>query len=205
MKIVKLSILLLVSVCASAHSDDLREKVLSDWVSSQKKYPQTEEFKKVSDNVYFINNPGFGYKGNITVQNVIIEDGSGYYGKTADIVLKLETSEDELYQEFGYSFGRWQQSNYLVYDVNTDSWVRHRDFSKPKKNNCDKKTGVKKPLWEQLLVASFPIILFISVFIIVMRLFYVKGGKNINERILESNLEIAKELKRIADHVDKKS
>ena len=59
----------------------------------------------------------------------------------------------------------------------------------------------KKPIWENLLVASFPILIVIGVFMFFIRQFN-KGGKNINERLLESNLEIAKELKRIADHVE---
>ena len=63
---------------------------------------------------------------------------------------------------------------------------------------------IEKPLWHNLLVASFPILIFIFVFWLFMRSMN-KNGKNINERILESNLEIAKELKRIAGHVEKQS
>ena len=62
----------------------------------------------------------------------------------------------------------------------------------------------KKSVWENLFVAFFPILLIVFVFWLFMRSMN-KGGKSINERLLESNLEIAKELKRIADHVEKNS
>lgn len=62
----------------------------------------------------------------------------------------------------------------------------------------------KKSVWENLFIASFPILLIFFVFWIFIRS-TKKDGKNINERILDSNLEIAKELKRIADHVEKNS
>lgn len=62
----------------------------------------------------------------------------------------------------------------------------------------------EKNVWTELLVASFPIILFVVVFYIFLRAFGNKT-KNINEKILESNIEIANQLKRIADHVEKNS
>lgn len=62
----------------------------------------------------------------------------------------------------------------------------------------------KKSVWGNLFVASFSIILIVFVFWFFMRSMN-KGGENINEKLLESNLEIAKELKRIADHVEKNS
>ncbi|SMF67825.1 hypothetical protein SAMN02745866_04311 [Alteromonadaceae bacterium Bs31] len=62
----------------------------------------------------------------------------------------------------------------------------------------------EKNVWTELLVASFPILLFVVVFYIFLRAFGNKT-KNINEKILESNIEIANQLKRIADHVEKNS
>jgi len=44
----------------------------------------------------------------------------------------------------------------------------------------------------------------IVVFIVLMR-FVKKDTKDMQERLLESNLDIAKQLKRIADHLDGQS
>ncbi|GGE37864.1 hypothetical protein GCM10007421_09600 [Halopseudomonas oceani] len=59
-----------------------------------------------------------------------------------------------------------------------------------------------KPFLEQIFVAAFPLVIFLVVFWLIMRAMTFKNGKNINTQLLESNLEIAKELKRIADYVE---
>jgi len=55
-----------------------------------------------------------------------------------------------------------------------------------------------------LLVNVLPLIIFIAVFIIIMK-FYGKKTTDINERIVKSNEDIAKQVKRIADHLENNS
>ena len=62
----------------------------------------------------------------------------------------------------------------------------------------------EKSVWVSLLVAGFPILIVLFVMWIIVRSL-IKSGKNMNEQILESNLEIAKEIRRVADHLDKNS
>ena len=58
----------------------------------------------------------------------------------------------------------------------------------------------KSSMSEQLFIAILPVLL-------IMLIFYIVGkkAKGINERLLESNLEIAAQIKRVADHLEKKS
>jgi len=62
----------------------------------------------------------------------------------------------------------------------------------------------EKSVLEKLVVALFPVFVIIVVFIVLMR-FVKKDTKDMQERLLESNLDIAKQLKRIADHLDGQS
>ena len=51
---------------------------------------------------------------------------------------------------------------------------------------------------EQLFLAILPVLLIVLVFYIIG-----KKAKNINQQLLESNLEIAAQIKRVADHLEK--
>jgi len=180
-------------------------KVISDWELVQKDYPQTVDFRKVGEREYYLENTGF-YTGKITIENIITEESDGYLKKTADIVVKLEVDDETLYKEKGFSYGRWTETNRLVYDENKDSWVRFKDLSykkTTKKKKCSKPINKEKSIMERLFVAAFPMILFLVVFALTMR-FANKSAKNTSNGLLESNLQIAQELKRIADLLEKR-
>ena len=55
----------------------------------------------------------------------------------------------------------------------------------------------ERSLGMQLFIAAFPILLIIGVVVLITR-----HTKNVNQGILDSNFEIAKQLKRIADKLD---
>ncbi len=203
MKSVCYLLLILLSVDTVAQSEE--ETVLRDWENIQRSYPQTTTFNKLEEKKYYIENESF-YEGNIIIKNIIIEESEGYFKKTADIVVTLDKSEKDLYKEKGHSYTRWGETNRLVFDAKKARWLRYKDLSydsPPRKKKCNKNTS-KKPLWEKLFVASFPVLIIILVFYIFARLAN-KGVRNINERVVESNEKIAKELKRIADLIDKQS
>lgn len=195
--------LLFFSSFAVAQTEE--EIALKHWELVQKNYPQSVEFRKIGDREYYLENEGF-YSGSVKIQNIIIEESSGIYKKTVDFVVKLETDEKTLYKEHGQSYSRWQGSNRLIYDETQKRWVRYKDYdisaNRPySKKACSKKQRLKT-LWEKLLVAAFPLILIVLIFFVFLRTTY-KDGKSINERLLDSNLEIANELKRIADQLEK--
>jgi len=193
-------LMLLISLSAHAKTDE--ENVLADWEEIQRSYPQTIKFEKIADKKYAFKNEGFNYDGTLTVQNVIVEKSKGYSDGTADIVVELDIPKQKMYEDFDQSFMRWEQTNYLVFDKGSDSWVRFRDVS-PKRNCSHHEKSVNPPIWRQLFIAIFPIILIVLVFWLFMRSMN-RGGKNINVLLLDSNLEIAKELKRIADLMEKR-
>lgn len=193
--------LLLASLSFSVFSGIDEDSVLADWEVAQRSYPQTTTFEKTEEEkIYLFENHGFSYSGKITVKNVIIEKGEGSYGTTADVVVDLDIDDEELYEKHGYSYGRWSRSNHLVYDSKKERWVRFKDLSKSKKKCSSRKKT--QALWRQLLVATFPILLIIAIFMFFIR--NMNKGGNIHERLLDSNLDIAKELKRIADQLEKK-
>ena len=61
----------------------------------------------------------------------------------------------------------------------------------------------RKPLWENLFVASFPIVIIVAVFLLIGKSLN-KKALTLNERLLASNIEVAAQLKRIADYLEKK-
>lgn len=62
----------------------------------------------------------------------------------------------------------------------------------------------ERSIWQKLFVALFPILIIIAAFGFFMKI-AKKDTQSMQQKLLDSNLEIAKQLKRIADHVDEKS
>ncbi len=190
----------LLFLCANAIGGGFNPEVVAAWEEIQNSYPQTEKFEKISDGLYSIKNSGFGYEGTLKIEAVFVEDFGGEYGKTAEVVTRLEVKENDLFAEHPRTYARWVQANNLVFDKASKKWGLYKEVTK-KKGFGKKK---KKPLWEQLLVATFPLLLFIFVFLLAMRAINRKTS-SINEKLLESNLLIADQLKRIGDILEKNS
>lgn len=62
----------------------------------------------------------------------------------------------------------------------------------------------QRSLTSSIIINTLPIIIFVVVWIILMKIFGNKTA-SINEKIIESNNEVAKQVKRIADHLEKDS
>ena len=64
--------------------------------------------------------------------------------------------------------------------------------------------AAEKNLVKSVIVNLLPIILFIGVWIYLMKN-YAKNGREINKEVAESNDRLAEQIKRIADHLEKNS
>lgn len=190
MKIILAFFLVGFSVLVFAQSEE--GKALKDWEYIQENYPQTTIFKKLENNKYYIQNRGF-YSGNIAIKNIIIEESTGRFSKTVDFDISY-IDEDNFPDTDGYTFARWEETNHLIFDEKLDRWVRHRDASG---NNNDTQSILKR-----LFVAIAPILILIIIIYLAIR-FLDKKGQNVFDRLVESNVEIVKEVKRIADILER--
>jgi hypothetical protein len=187
-----LLIFFLVGFSALVFAQNEEEKALKDWERIQENYPQTTIFKKLGNNKYYIQNGGF-YSGNIVIKNIIIEESTGHFSRTVDFDISY-VDEDNFPDTDGYTFARWEEANHLVFDEKLDRWVRHRDASG---NNGDARSILKR-----LFVAIVPILILIIVIYLAIR-FLNKRSENVFDKLVESNVEIAKEVKRIGDILER--
>lgn len=121
-----------------------KESLLKAWEQVQKGDSFTLKLDKTAEqNVYDFETNFFPYKGKLTILNLVIDTGGGYFYEDEDSgdkdtytgVVELElTGVDSAFKEkFPYSYSRWARHNRLIYDEHTAKWYTREDWAGYKK------------------------------------------------------------------------
>jgi hypothetical protein len=108
------------------------ESLLEAWENLQRSDPKTVVFEKIKERNYRFKTERFPFDGELKVLEVIVDDNySDMTGTINGIVnVKLVGLDRDTISEYSYGYGRWEQNNYLVYDIEAKEWISSIEYTK---------------------------------------------------------------------------
>ncbi len=194
--------LLALSTSCFAMSQE-EEKAIQDWEIVQKSYPQTTKFEKLADKKYHFINTGIGYDGELILKNVVIDKSEYENTKSAEFMVKLEKSDKSFMEEENESYSRWNyKTNTLLLNPKTNTWVRYSDYTDTETTTNCSNSKKQKPVWLQLLISAFPILLIVGLLYFLGR-GSVKNQENQLEHVINSNRELINSNQQLKEVLEK--
>lgn len=166
-----------------------KESFLKAWETNIKNLPTTVTFEKTEKpNIYNYETTLFPYKGELQLNNIIIDRNLGYYYdydlgvenaiKGAAEITLLNLSNDDLYKKYPLSQQIWAKGNFLFFDDAAGRWLNAQQWQADhavadtvygrSNSSCDRASQILNNIfgkvWPLLLI-----ILFLGVFILAIK------------------------------------